>query len=79
MSAQTKAALEVAIAAHLADEMDGAILTGYAVVACGPRVEAMDDRTSYHYEFPPSQAFHSSFGLGQMLVGYLEDVRHGDN
>lgn len=35
MSAETKAALDQAFAAHFADEQDGAILTGYVLRAKG--------------------------------------------
>lgn len=43
MSEQTKAALDNAIAAHFADEQDGAILTGYVLQAKGQGFTDVDD------------------------------------
>jgi hypothetical protein len=43
MSAETKAALDDAIAAHFADENDGAILTGYVLQAKGQGFTREDD------------------------------------
>jgi hypothetical protein len=43
MSAATKATLDEAIAAHFADEQDGALLTGYVLQAKGQGFTAEDD------------------------------------
>lgn len=43
MSAETKAALDNAIAAHFADVMDGALVNGYLLQIAGESVEDVDN------------------------------------
>lgn len=72
MSAETKATLDEAIAAHAADEMDGAIVTGYVLQASTQTVEQFDEEThGYFVEFPHRQAHHIALGLAHMLVHHL--------
>ena len=71
MSAETKAALEEAITAHLADEMDGSMMTGYELVIAGWPPEK-PNHTTYYYETPDDQPFHVSIGLIKMAGWRLE-------
>jgi hypothetical protein len=71
MSIKTKEAMEAAIEAHLADEMDGAILTGYWLVMCGADMEK-PGTTSYFHLGPDTQPFHVSLGLNSMTTKFLD-------
>ena len=72
MSLETKAALDAALAAHIADEGENHILTGYALIACGMNTDNFDrESTNYFYEWADSQPFHSSIGLAHVMVDYL--------
>ena len=46
VSEQTKTALDAALAAHVADECDGGLVTGYVCQAQFATVEMMDDETT---------------------------------
>lgn len=64
MSAQTKASLDEAIAAHFADEQDGAILTGYVLQAKGQGFSAEDsDRTRMLRAIADGQDYITTLGL----------------
>lgn len=79
MSAETKAAVEVALAAHLADQMDSEVMTGYWVVLCGVKLEGRSDMTGYYHMGPDSQPFHTSMGLIEMTRSFLRrDADEGD-
>lgn len=71
MSLHTKEAMETAIAAHLAEEMEGAILTGYWLVLSGADMER-PGTTSYFHVGPDTQPFHDSLGLVEMTQKYLD-------
>jgi hypothetical protein len=66
VSAETKAALDAAIAAHVADESEqpGTIVTGYALIASHATTEDFDaERTGYLAEYADRQPFHVGLGL----------------
>lgn len=69
MSAQTKADLDEAIAAHFADQHDGAILTGYVLQAQGKGFtdEDDDDKTRYLHAVAEGQSFTVLLGLVEWL------------
>ncbi len=64
MSDETRAALEAALAAHVADRCDGAIVTDWALIAA---TSSLDDigtgRTSYFVEANERQPIHVMTGL----------------
>lgn len=64
MSAETKAALEAALAAHIADQADGDIVTDWALIAA---ISSLDDlgtgRTRYFIEAITNQPVHVTAGL----------------
>jgi hypothetical protein len=69
MSAQTQAALDDAIAAHVADRSDGAMLTGYILqTAALPSTAEELSETTYSTIFPGGQPFHVGLGLAHFLV-----------
>lgn len=64
MSAETKAALDAAITAHVTDETGGALVTGWVVQAAGIKGEDMDEGVSYLYrEIPDRQPAYVTLGL----------------
>lgn len=64
MSAETKRQLEEKIAAHFADEHEGAMLTGYMLQAFGSTVEDIDDAsTRLLTEVPETQNIVTTMGL----------------
>ena len=64
MSAETKAALDAAIAAHVADETPESLVTGYALIVSNATVEDFDqERTRYFCEYAEQQPFHVALGL----------------
>ena len=70
MSEQTKAALDAAIAAHVADLSGSLIVSGYVLCIAHQGIEDMDaSRTRYLGEFSDKLAYHSALGL----AGYLID------
>lgn len=77
MSDATGKALEEAIAAHFADERDGAVMTGYFLVAKG---KTFDDlaagRTKYITTCPDEMEYDQVLGLARF--GLL-DVENGFN
>ncbi|MCY1696455.1 hypothetical protein [Curtobacterium sp. SL109] len=67
MSDTTRQAVEEAMAAHVADEREGAYLTGFVVMAAAVVTEA-DDIINHQSIVPPSQALHVSVGLATLLA-----------
>ncbi len=68
MSDVTKAALDAAITAHLADEVDGAIVTGYVGLVQYATADMMnDDLTGYQRLIAEGQGFTTSLGLARYL------------
>ncbi|MBF4602820.1 hypothetical protein [Curtobacterium sp. VKM Ac-2884] len=64
MSAETKAALDQAVAAHFADEQDGAILTGYVLQAKGQGfTDGDNDRTRLLRAIAEGQDYITTLGL----------------
>lgn len=76
MSDTTRQAVEDAIAAHVADEREGAYLTGFVVMAAALVPEA-DDVVNYQSIVPTTQPLHVSVGLVTLLaneqVDWLDD------
>ena len=67
MSAITKSALDDALAAHIADESHGALVTGYALYASTQTLEHFDrEATGYFAEYAQGQAHHVAIGLVSM-------------
>lgn len=73
MSAETKAALDAAIEAHVLDAAeDGAVLTGYLLEAQYSTIELADDyMTGYVGAVYPGQSFTTNFGLAAKLYRYF--------
>lgn len=68
MSEVTKAALDAAIAAHVADECDGAIITGYVLQSQYTDMDMLEDGyTGYVREIMTSQPFTTTLGLAHYL------------
>lgn len=75
MSAETKAALDAAITAHVEDEAEapGTLLTGYALIASHSTVENFDDEiTQYLVDYADQQPFHAALGLVHRHLLILE-------
>ena len=74
MSAETKARLDAAIAAHVADDTPDAIVTGWALIVANSTVEDFDEeRTRYFCEYAERQPFHVGLGLVHRHRLILED------
>lgn len=73
MSEQTKAALDAAIAARIADECDEpTIVTGYVLHAAHLSTENIDrGSTGYFAEYADQQPFHVCVGLAHQLTQKL--------
>lgn len=68
MSVETKAVLDAAIAAHVADECDGEMVTGWVLQTCGTRADYVDEsRTGYLRVVADGQVFTTSLGLATYL------------
>jgi len=64
MSVTTRVALEAAIAAHLADERNGAFLIDYALIVSAATDEDFErHRAQYLCEYASGVPYHSSLGL----------------
>lgn len=65
MSAQTKRALDEAIAAHVEDEAgSGNVVTGYALITSHSTAEDFDEEiTRYLTDYADRQPFHVGLGL----------------
>lgn len=81
MSEQTKAALDAAIAAHIADECDEpTIVTGYVLHAAHLSTENIDrGSTGYFAEYGEQQAYHVCLGLAAQLHQKLKDEMDWDD
>lgn len=80
MSAETKAALDSALEAHIRDETESeAIVTGYVLHASHVTGESFGNgSTGYFAEYAEHQPFHVCVGLAHQLVhelsfGYTND------
>lgn len=79
MSAETKAALEDALAAHLADERDGMVI-GYVLYAAYTNAELdTDDVNGYYFLRPAGQPYHSSLGLMYSMLEDFTMPTHGSD
>lgn len=64
MSEQTKAALDAAIATHIADELDGDFATAWVILAETTTLEQMDDnRSSFYIDVRDTQSLYTTDGL----------------
>lgn len=80
MSEATKAALDAAIAEHLADENPGAILTGYVCQAQYTTAEFMDDGfTGYLRLIQEGQGFTTTIGLTSYLKARTDHIAITDD
>ena len=79
MSAQTKTALDEAIAAHVEDETPGTVVTGYALIVSNATVDDYDDEvTRYFCEYADRQPFHVAIGLVHRHILILENDSRGE-
>ncbi|MDP3208122.1 MAG: hypothetical protein Q8M65_03145 [Rhodoglobus sp.] len=80
MSAETKAALEAAIEAHVRDE-DDAIVIGYVLYIAEMSADLdAADVNSYKLERPAGQNYHSSLGLmHSMILDFTTPTTPGDD
>lgn len=67
MSDQTKANLEAALEAHIADETEGGMVTGYVTHVAYQRVD-LGSASGYRVVTGTDQAFHVGLGLVHMLT-----------
>lgn len=74
MSDETKSALDAAIAAHIADEVPGSLVSGYVLQASYFNGETIEHGThGYMREFAEDQAYHNGLGLASMLLDYYRN------
>ena len=74
MSEQTKAALDAALAAHIDDECEGALVSGYVLQAAYFNGDTIRHGTNgYMREFAEGQAFHVGYGLANQLIDYYRN------
>lgn len=66
MSAETKAAIEAALQAHVDDERTGFLVSAYTLTCHLATLE--DDRSHYLYLTPARQPYHSTLGLMQVSM-----------
>jgi len=81
MSTATKAALEKAVAEHIADEQD-AMVTGWVLQTAAIPNDAEDtDHTKYLSLNPSGQPFHVGLGLAHFLIDYyvLDEIEDDDD
>lgn len=72
MSDETRAALDNAISAHIADTFPGYYTSGWVVVASSAHINR-PDATNYRLLSPDSQPFHVDDGLMQIGIRILND------
>jgi len=78
MSKQTKAALDTALAEHIASINDGAMLTGYIIQTSAMPLEAEDtNNTKYNSFGMDGQPFHVGLGLVHFLLKYHQPEEGG--
>lgn len=74
MSEQTKAALDTALANHIADECEGALVSGYVIQAAYFNGNTIAHGThGYMREFAEGQAYHVGYGLASQLHDYYRN------
>lgn len=74
VSEATKAALDAALAAHIDDECEGALVSGYVIQAAYFNGATIEHGThGYMREFADNQAFHVGMGLATMLTDYYRN------
>jgi hypothetical protein len=74
MSDATKDSLDAALAAHIADECDGALVSGYVLQAAYFNGDTIQHGTTgYMREFADNQAFHVGYGLASQLLNYYRN------
>lgn len=78
MSAETKAAIETAIQAHVTDEMGpGHLVADWALITSTMNLEAeTPEARGYHYA--KSGPLHSAIGLADTLYRWLSDTMADD-
>lgn len=75
MSAETFAAMETAIAAHIAESLgEPVMMTGVVVVATHERAGADNLGGSYSFEVPERQGTHTTLGLLRLAQVEMEDT-----
>ena len=80
MSVDTKRALDEAIAAHISNECDGSIVTGYVLHASHLNADLDSrDATGYYAEYANNQAFHVGLGLAQMMRDHFNDIWNNED
>lgn len=75
VSAETKQAMDAAIAAHVADEgeAEGTVVTGYVLIASHSTADDFDEEiTRYLTEYADQQPFHVGLGLVHRHLLILE-------
>lgn len=79
MSDETQRALHDALRAHITDELDGRLCSGWLLIGVGVNGDQVGHGgASYHYEAMPGQPYHSSLGLAELLLRWL-DPEEGDD
>lgn len=80
MSDATKALMDSAIAAHYADEMEDAIVSGYVIQIIGGNLEDYDaGQQSYFRCIAEGQPFLTTLGLAHYLNLRLSNSALGDD
>lgn len=75
LSDTTKATLDAALAAHIADECDGSLTTGYVLYASHLNAELDSrDATGYYAEYAEGQPFHVGLGLARMMADRFDAI-----
>lgn len=79
MSEQTKAALDAAIEAHIADECEGGIVTGYVLQTQYTGMEFLEERmTGYLRMVHETQNFTTTLGLIHYMRNTVESDMHNE-
>lgn len=74
MSEATKEALDAALAAHVADVCDGALISGYVLQAAYFNGDTIaHNTTGYMREFAEGQPWHAGYGLANHLLDYYRN------
>lgn len=74
MSEATKAAFEAALEAHIYDEADAALVTGYVVMVANANEEDFSaNQTGYSLIAPDNQPYHVGLGLAHRLRMVMEN------
>jgi hypothetical protein len=80
MSEATKAALDAALAEHIADELDGALVTGYVCQVTAMTGADFDaEQTQYLRMVPDHQSAHVTLGIiDYAQAAYRHALMHDD-